>query len=505
MKKKLLFIPLIILAAFTACKKDKAPKDDEDKVPTEGTAFQKIQDSVFLYAKESYLWNTALPTYASFKPRDFDGKSDLSTLQAEVDALSQFAINPDTKKPFEFNESAEGESKYSFIDDGSTSGELGGQAGDFGFDVRYSIDGELYVKSVYLNSPAAAAGLRRGYKITSINDRTSLSQTNANISFLINALYNNDNIKLGLEKPDGSSFTADFNVGEYTINPVLAYKIITVGGKKVGYMVFDTFTAIENAKPKIAQAFNAFSAGSVTSLVIDLRYNGGGYTNTAAYLCDLMVPSAKNNALMYSYYFNENIQNAKCPIFNRKVFDNELKPGDLKPENPNAQIRFNKEGSLEVSKVVFIVTGSSASASELVINNMKPHLDVQLVGETSYGKPVGFYGTPFGKYDLYIPQFETKNSVGKGGYYAGMTPGSATYPGVYQYDDVTRDFGDENEWCLKQALNYITNNSFLPIIKSNMKRKAEVRSASVIREMGIQLSKPRFKGMILGKDELKVR
>ncbi|RYY35511.1 MAG: hypothetical protein EOP46_09790 [Sphingobacteriaceae bacterium] len=504
MKKNLLF-PLLVLVALTSCKKDKAPaKDDDDEVPSEGTAFQKIQDSVYLYSKESYLWNTAIPTYGAFKPRNYDEGSDLATLQAEVDALSQFAIDPATNKAYEYNADAPGSSKYSFIDDGSTSGELGGQAGDFGFDVRYSVNDELYVKSVYLNSPADLAGLKRGYKIVSINSRTSLSPTDANITFLINALYGKNNIKLGLEKPDGTTFTADVNVGEYTINPVLAYKVITIEGKKIGYMVFDTFTAIENARPKIAQAFSLFSSSGVTDLVIDFRYNGGGYTNTAAYLCDLIVPAAKDNSLMYSYYFNENIQNAKCPIFNKKVFDNTLEAGDLKPTSEYAQVRFDKEGSLEVNKVVFIVTGSSASASELVINNLKPHVDVKIVGETSYGKPVGFYGTPFGKYELYIPQFETKNSVNEGGYYAGMEPGSSAYPGKYTFDDVTRDFGDENEWCLKQALTYIDRGSFLPDNELSKMRTASLRrSAASVREMGIKLNKPHFQGLILGKGELK--
>ena len=152
MKKYLYIIILLSTTFVTACKKEtKKPTDPDydpslDIVPATGTVFEKIQDSVFLYAKEDYLWFDALPQYGKFKPRSFTGSNELGALQKEVDAISQYKINPATNKPYEYYAGAPGISKYSFIDDGSVSGELGGEGGDFGFQPRYGIDGNLYIK-----------------------------------------------------------------------------------------------------------------------------------------------------------------------------------------------------------------------------------------------------------------------------------------------------------------------------------------------------------------------
>jgi len=71
--------------------------------------------------------------------------------------------------------------------------------------------------------------------------------------------------------------------------------------------------------------------------------------------------------------------------------------------------KFAKKGSLNLSRIYFLVTYNSASASELVINSLAPVMDVKLIGHPTYGKPVGFFAIHIDKYDLYIPQFQTKN------------------------------------------------------------------------------------------------
>jgi carboxyl-terminal processing protease len=118
-------------------------------------------------------------------------------------------------------------------------------------------------------------------------------------------------------------------------------------------------------------------------------------------------------------------------------------------------VNFAKKGSLAVDRVFFIVTSSTASASELAINNLKPQMDVKLIGTNSYGKPVGFFALNVNQYQLYVPEFETKNSADQGGYYTGMLPGSSTYPGFNDKDDLTKDFGDATEGLLAHALNYV--------------------------------------------------
>ena len=87
-------------------------------------------------------------------------------------------------------------------------------------------------------------------------------------------------------------------------------------------------------------------------------------------------------------------------------------------------------------------------------------MDVQFVGETSYGKPVGFFDIDINKYQMFTPEFSVQNSANQGGYYSGFTPGSAGYPGVNDYDDLTKNFGDPTEGLLAHILNYVNTGTY---------------------------------------------
>src|SRR5581483_324673 len=323
---KRFFYALLILsvALFSACKKDKkttggntggtiSPNDP-------GSTLDKIKDSVYLYAQEDYLWYGSLPSYATFNPRQYTGADDKAALDDELNHISQIAINPATGQPYEYLDS-QGDAKYSFIDDGSVANELNGNRGDFGFAPLYNTQTDLRVRYVYAGSPADLAGIKRGYQITSINGQTDLSYdapgygsgTSAHLNFVINAYYNSNTISMTLLKPDGTTMTVtNMAVANYTVNPVLAYKTFDQGnGHIVGYIVFNSFTSTANAVPQLNNAFNYFTTQGVTDLVVDLRYNGGGYVSTAEYLDDLIVPSAKSGGLMYNTYYNSILQQGK--------------------------------------------------------------------------------------------------------------------------------------------------------------------------------------------------
>jgi carboxyl-terminal processing protease len=393
MRKIFYLIVLLSATLLTSCKKDPKPNTDTDPIePTKvGSKLDLIRDSVYLYANEAYYWHDAMPDYATFKPRSFDGATDLAALQSEVDAISQFKINPATGKPYEYYAADPGTSKYSFIDNGEVSDELGGVKGDFGFAPFYNTDSDLRIKYVYPGSPAAGKGIKRGYQIMDINGRNGSGLTydgdgtGTNLNFLINAYSNSETIKMTLKRPDATTFTVTLNTTSYTVNPVLAQKVITVGSRKVGYIVFNTFTSDANAKPKLDAAFSNFAAKGVTDLVVDLRYNGGGYVSTAEYLSNLIAPASKSGSLMYTTYYTDNLQNNKHPLLSA-IYN--IGADDFKPENN--QVLFTKAGTLNATRVFFIVTGSTASASELTINNLLPVMNVKLIGTTSYGKPVGF-------------------------------------------------------------------------------------------------------------------
>lgn len=121
----------------------------------------------------------------------------------------------------------------------------------------------------------------------------------------------------------------------------------------------------------------------------------------------------------------------------------------------NVSINFNKAGSLNLNRIVFIVSPSTASASELLINSLNPVMEVKLIGDRrTYGKPVGFFPISVFEYNIYPVSFKTVNSLGKADFYQG-------FPVHRQVaDDLGHDFGDPQEACLKEALTYLTTGSF---------------------------------------------
>ena len=514
--KRVLTLGVIGIVIFASCSKknDGGTTPDVISPSKTGSALDLMRDSVFLYAKEAYYWNDGLPDYATFKPRTFTGTNDLDALTKEVNKISQYKINPATGKAYEYV-NAGGEAKYSFIDAGETSTELGGTQGDFGFAPQYfSSADDLRIKYVYPGSPAGLADIKRGYKVISINGNSDFSYDNGGprTQFVVNAFYYSNSIALLLERPDGTRFNVTLSTGRYTTNPVLTFKVFDTGnGHKVGYIVFNTFTSDENARPKLDQAFNYFSGNGVTDLVVDLRYNGGGFVSTAEYLCNLIVPASKNNTLMYKTYYNSTLMAGKASLLANQV----RRDPDTKEVYNYAQLlnylvvhnteNFSKAGALNnVSKVCFIVGGGTASASELVINNirgLRSSVDVKLIGSTTYGKPVGFFDIVINKYEMYIPEFETKNSLNEGGYYTGMTPGTVDYPGIVDGDDLAHDFGDANEKLLKHALDYIQLGTFSIAAKQQIQGVGSkaMFSAQQSAAAAQALDGGRFNGMIFDK------
>jgi carboxyl-terminal processing protease len=456
MKKTFYFFSILLATGIlSACHKNK----------NNASALDLVRDSIYLYSKEAYYWNDGLPDYGTFNPRGYSGSSDLDAVQKEVNAISQYKINPATNLPYEYSTSSPGTAKYSFIDNGQTSTSLGGTKADYGFAITAIANTDFRVRYVYPGSPAGNANMHRADQIITINTRSNLDiSVTTDYNFVVNALGTSP-LSMTLRRPDNTTYSVTLTSVTYTANPVLLYKVLDGGsGKKVGYVVFNTFTSPANATPKLDEAFNNFTANGVTDLVVDLRYNGGGYVSTSEYLANLIVPAAKSGGTMYSSYFNSTLQNNQEVLlkkqYARDANNNLYNYGQVDYSIAGNTVKFAKKGSLGVSRVFFIVTGSTASASELAINNLRPQMDVKLIGRTTYGKPVGFFAINISNYQLYVPEFETKNSAGQGGYYTGMLPGSTDYPGISDADDLTKDFGDPTEKLLAHALNYVTKGTY---------------------------------------------
>ena len=534
---KTALITLIGLSFFSCKKKNDVPGVTTPPTTGETSREQLTQDSIFLYAKEVYLWNTSLPTYEAFGPRKF--APTLDGYNEELVALTRFSpINPVTGKSYEAPLSGGG-SKYSYIDDVSTqnvlankqedksSVDLEGIGNDFGLKLGAysgaSADAyTIYVQAVYPGSPAALKGMTRGVRITKINNVSYGSNYDNEVAALNRALNATEITIEGISKDEVTPVNVSLVKTTYRSSAVYTKKVLDVRGTKVGYLAYARFSSMANSQADFDAAFAEFAAQGVKKLVIDLRYNGGGYVNTAEYLVDLISPSSNNGKVMFKERYNTLMQTGTATILkNQPLFnaDGTLQQfqgrvanyGDLAKDyfSENKQVStFSKKGPLEgVTDVVFIVTRNTASASELVINSLKPHMTVKIAGTKSYGKPVGFFPITINYkkdattkkesgYDVYYSMFQTTNSLGEGDYFDGFAPDLSM-----TFDDASHDFGDMKEGNLIGALSLIVPAAPSPVaatmsIRGSKVRVAETKTRSII-------DGNEFNGMIADRPRLK--
>jgi hypothetical protein len=200
-------------------------------------------------------------------------------------------------------------------------------------------------------------------------------------------------------------------------------------------------------------------------------------------LANLIAPVAADNQTMYKYIFNQTLQNNQHQLIRKK-----LGYGDIFTSSANT-VKFEKAGSLNLSRVFFIVTGNSASASELLINNLKPYMDVKLIGDTTYGKPVGFFPIPIYNYDIYPISFKTVNSTGNADYYTGFVPDKLTADGV------DKNWGDPEDPSLAAAIRYISTGSFARL--STQSLDLQMRAMNETKTTNHALNENKFSGMFI--------
>lgn len=419
-----IFLSLLCLTCilFTSCEKEDTNLRLPER-PEIQSSESKLRDSVYYYTYYFYLWQDKLPTsYAIHQFR---------TADLLLNSLRQFAKDP-SGQPYD---------RFSFLDrEKSINNEIqNAQYGDFGLDVRYLNDQDLYVKVAFENSPAYLNGVRRGWKVLEINGKTNLSvqeMEKDNFEFLFNSLYANT-IQIKLQSPSNEVKSLNLNKATYNFNPILNHSILEKNNKKVGYLAFQSFVSQNLVQNQLNTIFAGFSSAGVESVIVDLRYNGGGDVSTANFISNLLAPSSAHDKLMNRYVINSLLTMEGWGFF---LFGPEF---------------FNKTNSLNIQDVYFLVSNGTASASELLINNLIPYMNVHLIGDdVTYGKPVGYFGWDIMGVDLYAVSFKTINASGQGDYFNGMTPD------FFSRDDVSRNFGDSSELMTAAALEHVVSGNF---------------------------------------------
>lgn len=515
--KKIYHIALFFFVTIISisCRKNSITKDIDNTVPSTGSSADRIKDSLFLYAKQVYLWNESLPSYGVFKPRQYTSAgTDYGNFNKVLFQITRYGINPNTSRPFEYDKDYPNQTKYSFIEDLVANGEIAsipnkyainanGQANDVGLGyepVGSSSNFSLYIRFVTPGSPAEKAGIKRGYYFNNINGISFGSNFDNEVNNL-NTQLDKNTITIVGKRQDGSDFNITLTQTSYNASPIYKDSIYAVAGKKIGYMAYARFSGFNNSVTAFNRVFNNFANQGVTDLVIDLRYNQGGLISTAEYLINLIGPSRiPDNSTLFTEYYNAKMQSGDVSFLknqaardgNGNVIIEEGKVLTLADYSYKSEFyvtRFSKMGSLNnIQNVVFIVSKHTASASELVINALKPYINVKMVGSTTYGKPVGFFPIRIDKYDVYYSMFSVKNARGEGDYFAGLTPDYKIA------DDLTKQFGDLSETNLALAVSKLTGGS--PAIAS--KKSMMVKGVSMQNSLTstAPVNDNEFKGMI---------
>ncbi|QTD37966.1 peptidase S41 [Polaribacter batillariae] len=319
-----------------------------------------------------------------------------------------------------------------------------------------------YVRYVIPNSSAATEKVKRGMIFSSVNG-TQLTDSNFrtllfgnNSSFSIGlANYNNGN-------PISNGTTISLTKAEVQENPIAVSKVITEGNKKIGYLMYNQFA--RNYDGELNAVFNFLKAENVSDLIIDLRYNGGGSITTASYLGS-MVTGQFGGQVYSKEVWNEAI--TKGTPADR--FINNFPTKIRNTDNTGNVILEENINSLGLTKVYFIVSGSTASASELVINSLSAYIDVEVVGTTTVGKQVGsitLYDSeslfrngknlnPKHTYAMQPIVLEITNKNGEN-YPNGIVPGT-NFTGINLAEDVgdLGVLGERSDPLLDRTLTYI--------------------------------------------------
>ena len=327
---------------------------------------------------------------------------------------------------------------------------------------------EIRVVFVEPTSEAALVGIKRGDRLLEVDGINVINTTNnANIDIINRALFPQglyETYEYTFQDTDANRFDVRLAAREIVNSPVLYSDIINTPTGNVGYMVFNDHTRI--AEQALIDTINTFIDAQVTDVILDLRYNGGGFLSVASRLAYMLSGPKSNNRVFERIVLNDKHTQVNpftgstlrpTAFFNRSSSDNPLP-------------------FIELDRLYVITTGNTCSASESVINGLRG-LDTEVIqiGSKTCGKPFGFYGTDNCGTTYFSINFRGENDKGFGDYADGFIPrdednGEDFIRGcTINSDDLLHLLGDTNERFLSTAL-YFRDNDACPTQSTSIEK-----------------------------------